>query len=171
MSILVKATPAPTARTKETKQMAYLYAGLLVVLAVTQLFTFDEFIELVPAFNLPFGTGFTYALAPLIVATEVFAIPFLLRMQLSVAFRWLSMFCGWFVRVRMANQTWTPNDYLVLIKAYILADTRHKKEEVDEDFWITINEAYKNHPECRLRRRNLDTRSTFITFTRACRRY
>lgn len=102
MSILVKATPAPTARTKETKQMAYLYAGLLVVLAVTQLFTFDEFIELVPAFNLPFGTGFTYALAPLIVATEVFAIPFLLRMQLSVAFRWLSMFFGWFVAAMWA---------------------------------------------------------------------
>lgn len=97
MSILVKAHPAPAARTKETKQMAYLYAALLVVLAVTQLFTFDEFIELVPAFHLPFGAGFTYALAPLIVAAEVFAIPFLLRMQLSVAFRWLSMLCGWFV--------------------------------------------------------------------------
>ena len=97
MSILVKATPAPPARTKETKQVAYIFAGLLVVLAVTQLFTFDEFIELVPAFNLPFGTGFTYALAPLIVAAEVFAIPFLLRMQLSIAFRWLSMLCGWFV--------------------------------------------------------------------------
>lgn len=97
MSILVKATPAPAARTKETQRMSYLYAGLLVVLAVTQLFTFEEFIELVPAFNLPFGQGFTYALAPLIVATEVFAIPFLLRMKLSVAFRWLSMLCGWFV--------------------------------------------------------------------------
>ena len=97
MSMLVKSTPAPAARTKESKQMAYLFAGILVVMAVLQLFTFDDFIELIPAFHLPLGPGATYALAPLIVAAEVFAIPFLLRMQVSVAFRWLSMVCGWFV--------------------------------------------------------------------------
>ena len=71
----------------------------------------------------------------------------------------------------MENQSWTPHDYLVLIKAYIQADTRCMEKVVDEGFWITINEAYNNHPECKLRRRNLDTRSTFVTFTSACMRY
>ena len=97
MSVLVKATSAPKPRTKESRQMAILFAALLVLFAVTQLFTFDEFLELVPAFNVPFGPLFTYTLAPLIVVAEVFALPFLLGMSVSPAFRWLSMFFGWFV--------------------------------------------------------------------------
>jgi len=97
MSILVKTTPAPKPRTKESRQMAILFAGLLVVFAVTQLFTFDEFIELIPALALPVGEVMTYSLAPLIVVAEVFALPFLLGMAVSTAFRWLSMFFSWFV--------------------------------------------------------------------------
>lgn len=97
MSILVKATPAPAARTDSTKKVAIIYAGILVVLAVTQLFTFAEFIQLVPSYNLPVSEQFAYALASIIVAAEVFAIPFLLRMKLSPAFRWLSMMLGWLV--------------------------------------------------------------------------
>jgi len=97
MSILVKATPAPRARTDATKQIAILYAGILVVLAVTQLFTFDKFIELIPTFELPLSIAATYALAPTLIAAEVFAIPFLLRMTLSPAFRALSMALGWLV--------------------------------------------------------------------------
>lgn len=93
MSIFVQATPAPAAKSHETKQIATLYAGLLTVLAVAQLFTFDEFIELFPLLGLP------VAFAPLIVACEVFALPFLLRMRLSPAFRALSMGLGWFVAV------------------------------------------------------------------------
>lgn len=91
MSIFVQATPAPAAKSPESKQIATLYAGLLTVLAVTQLFTFDTFIELFPALGLP------VALAPIIVASEVFALPFLLRMRLSPAFRVLSMGLGWVV--------------------------------------------------------------------------
>lgn len=91
MSMFVKSTPAPVAKSSETKQIAILYAGLLTLMAVTQLFTFDTFIELFSDVNLPI------VLAPLIVAAEVFALPFLLRMQVSPAFRWVSMVCGWFV--------------------------------------------------------------------------
>lgn len=97
MNFPVKATVAPKPRTKESRQMAILFAGILVIFAVTQLFTFDEFITIIPALELPLGPAMTYLLAPLIVATEVFALPFLLGMSLSVGFRWLSMFCSWFV--------------------------------------------------------------------------
>lgn len=97
MSIFATVTSAPSPRTDTAGKIALFYAGILVVLAVTQLFTFDEFIKLIATFHLPFGAAMTYALAPLLVVCEVFAIPFLLRMTLSPAFRWVSMLLGWVV--------------------------------------------------------------------------
>src|SRR5690606_29389792 len=93
----VKAVPAQQPRTKESSQIALLYAVILVIFAVGQLFTFDKFIELVPSFQLPLGEVLQFAVAPLLVMAEVLALPFLLRMTLSPAFRWLSMVCGWLV--------------------------------------------------------------------------
>lgn len=76
--------------------MALLYAILLIVMAVAQLFTFEEFIELITSFNLPLASGaLVFVIPPLLVVSEVFALPFLLRMPLSRAFRWLSMILGW----------------------------------------------------------------------------
>ena len=95
MSILVKALPAPKPRTKESVKIALLFAGILVVMAVAQLFTFEEFLPLVERFNLPLSPELIYAVGPLIVVSEVFALPFLLRMRLSTAFRYLSMFLSW----------------------------------------------------------------------------
>lgn len=94
MSIFVKALPATKPKTTEAKKVAIVYAALLVVMAVTQLFTFEEFIVHIQQLNLPVGEFGSYALAPLIVVAEVFAIPFLLRMTLSPAFRYVSMFLG-----------------------------------------------------------------------------
>ncbi len=102
MSILVKATPAPVPRTDTAKQISLLYAAILVVLVVTQLFSFDEFIELFSAFDLPGGA----ALAPIVIVVELFAIPFLLRMALSPAFRWLSMSLGWFAAAIWLFVSW-----------------------------------------------------------------
>lgn len=102
MSILAKPTDAPIARTEATRQVSVLYAAVLVIFVMAQLFTFEEFLELVLTFNLPITQGFAYTLALLIVVFELFAIPFLLRMKLSYAFRWLSMMCGW-----LAASVWT----------------------------------------------------------------
>lgn len=99
MSILVKATPAPKARTYEAKVISVLYAVILVVMAVAQLFSFEEFLVHIQQLGLPMGETATYILGPIIVVSEVFAIPFLLRMTLSPAFRYVSMFMGWFVAV------------------------------------------------------------------------
>lgn len=95
MSVLVKAIPAPKPRTKESRQMSLLLAVIFVIFALTQLFTLDEFIELIPALGLPVGEVLTYALAPVLIASEIFALPFLLGMALSPAFRWVSMGCSW----------------------------------------------------------------------------
>lgn len=97
MNFPVKATEAPAARTKESRQISIFLAGIFVVFAVAQLFTFEEFTQLVLDFRLPFGEGASYALASGIVAAEIIAIPFLLRMKLSIGFRFFSMLSGWFV--------------------------------------------------------------------------
>jgi hypothetical protein len=102
MTIFAKVSTPPLPRTKDTVKVSLLYAGVLVVMAVAQLFTFDGFIELVASFNLPFSETGDAVIAPLIIAFEVFAIPFLLRMRLSQAFRWLSMLCGWSVALLWA---------------------------------------------------------------------
>ncbi len=73
------------------------YAILLVVLVVAQLFTFDKFLPFLDTLGLPGGTRMAYFLGALVVSAEVFALPFLLRMPISRAFRWFSMFCGWLV--------------------------------------------------------------------------
>jgi len=91
MSIFVKSTPAPAPRTSESAKVSLLYAAILVIFAVAQLFTFEEFVVYMQSVNLPFSDGVNYAVAPLLVVAEVFALPFLLRMRLSPAFRYLSM--------------------------------------------------------------------------------
>ena len=99
MSIFVKSVPAQEPRSSESKKIAILYACILVVMAVTQLFTFDDFLVYFQSFGLPLSTELTYALLPTLIVAEVFAIPFLLRMRLSPAFRCVSMFFGWLVAV------------------------------------------------------------------------
>lgn len=78
-------------------RIALVYASILVVFAVTQLFSFDQFLVVVRDFALPGGKPGAYFLATVIVIAEVFALPFLLRMQVSVAMRYLSMAMGWLV--------------------------------------------------------------------------
>ena len=95
MSIFVKPTEAPKPRTDASAKISILFAGILVVMAVAQLFTFDTFIPYIQTLHLPLSVGASYALAPVLVISEVFAIPFLLRMWLSPAFRYLSMLLGW----------------------------------------------------------------------------
>lgn len=94
MSFFPIATPAPSPRSKDVANISLFYAGILTVFAVAQLFTFDALLELFADFALPGGVVAGFALAAVLVALEVFAIPFLLRMRLSPAFRWFSGFAG-----------------------------------------------------------------------------
>jgi hypothetical protein len=97
MSIFAKPTPAPTPRSKDVPRIALLFAAIILVMAVAQLFTFDKFLVLIQSFALPVTAQLSYILAALIVIFEVFSLPFLLRMPLSKAFRWVSMVSGWLV--------------------------------------------------------------------------
>lgn len=97
MSVFVIAVPAQKPRSEYSKQIALLYAAMLVIFAVAQLYSFDTFMQYFPSLGLPFPDAVTYAMAAVIVVAEIFALPFLLRMTVSPAFRWGSMVLGWCV--------------------------------------------------------------------------
>ena len=78
-------------------QAALLLAILLTIMAVGQLYEFEKFIPLIESFGAPGGHGGATLLAGMIVTSEVFALPFLLRMQTSPLMRVMSMLFGWLV--------------------------------------------------------------------------
>jgi len=112
MSMFVQAQPAPKPKTEAAKQVSLFYAAFLTIMLVAQLFTFDTFIELIVSFSLPISTALIAALPAIIVATELFALPFLLRMRISAAFRWVSMACGWLVAL-----LWTAVTFYLAVSA------------------------------------------------------
>lgn len=97
MRFFVTPTLAQKPRTKESWQISLLYAGILLVFAVTQLFTFDTFLTFIYDLNSPLPAQGAIALPAVIVVCEVLALPFMLRMTLSPAFRFISMGCSWLV--------------------------------------------------------------------------
>jgi hypothetical protein len=97
MKFLRKTTPAPKPRTKESRQISYAYAIVLIVLVLCQLFTFDKFLTLLQVFAFPGGDVTAHLVGSLIVISEVFALPFLLELNLSPLMRAVSMVFGWMV--------------------------------------------------------------------------
>lgn len=95
MSLFVQATAAPRPKTKNIRTIGIALAGVFIVMAVAQLFTFEKFPDVITAMWLPGGEDFSSVRAALIVCLEVGAIPFLLAMRLSPAARILSMVSGW----------------------------------------------------------------------------
>lgn len=99
MSIYTKATVAKVPRTPESQKIVYAYAVILIVFVLCQLFTFDGFVRLLESFWLPSGAKFAQVLASIIVFCELFALPFLLRMKLSLLMRIISMVLSWLVPI------------------------------------------------------------------------
>lgn len=97
MKVFVQPTRAQEPKTEAAKLISLFYAVILTLMIVAQLFTFEAFIELIISFNLPVSDVVVSAVAPVLVAYELFALPFLLRMTVSSAFRLLSIVCGWLV--------------------------------------------------------------------------
>ena len=95
MKFAVASWPS-TPKTKESKQAALAYAVVLIAMVATQLFSFEKFIPLLESFDLPGGLS-GRVIAVTLVVSGVLALPFLLRMKLSMAMRYLSMAAGWVV--------------------------------------------------------------------------
>lgn len=74
-------------------------AFFFVVAAVSQLFAFETFSDIIATYGLPLDEAFNKVAAAVIVTLEVFAIPFLLMMRLSLLMRVVSMVSGWLVLI------------------------------------------------------------------------
>lgn len=99
MSILTKATSANQPKTADSQKIIYFYALILIIFLLCQLFSYEDFVLLIESFWLPGGDPFARFLSSLIVASELFALPFLLRMKLSSLMRVISMVLSWIVPI------------------------------------------------------------------------
>lgn len=97
MKHYLHATLPEPPKTSDSNKAAYLLAGIFIVFALTQLFGFDEFLELLPGFNFIGGASVAKIFGVIIVICEVFALPFLLGMRLNKTIRIVSMVMGWIV--------------------------------------------------------------------------
>ncbi len=93
----IKAEPAGQPKSADSVKAAYLYAVILVVIVLAQLFTFEKFTTLMISFNFLGGEMSGRLATSLIVIFEVFALPFLLRLRLSKLMRVTSMVFSWLV--------------------------------------------------------------------------
>lgn len=93
MSFFAIPTTAPKPKTTKIRSVSLVFASFLVVLVVSQLFTYEEF----PAALTTLGISEPAAhfLASIIVVSEVLALPFLLFIKTSPLMRAVSMVSGW----------------------------------------------------------------------------
>lgn len=117
MSFFVKSTVALPPKTKNTATIAIFLAIILLVMAIMQLVNYSGFIVLLGAYILPFGNATSIGVfAGLIVFCELLALPFLFRVRLSPAMRFLSMIAGWFaVAAWFLLQVWLNHPFLFAI--------------------------------------------------------
>ena len=97
MNLFVKPTAAPVPKTPNTVWISMALAACFIILAVAQLYKYEEFPDVLAGLGLPGGVVWAPLYAALIVICEVLAVPFLLRMRLSPAMRIVSMVSGWLV--------------------------------------------------------------------------
>ncbi|HSW91729.1 MAG TPA: hypothetical protein VLG09_03735 [Candidatus Saccharimonadales bacterium] len=98
MSFFVQSTDAPTPKTANVRIVSLLLAGIFMIMVVAQLFTFEDYSDVIASI-----TGLSIApatiVSAMIVVFEVAALPFLFSMRLSVLGRVVSMFSGWLTAI------------------------------------------------------------------------
>lgn len=99
MSFFVQSAPARAPKTKNIRGISIALAGIITLMAVAQLFKFEEFPRVIEETWLPVGGDMSLLWAAFIVILEVLALPFLLAMYLSKAMRITSMVAGWLIAV------------------------------------------------------------------------
>lgn len=95
--MFAKAERALEPLSQTAKKAAWLYAAILTIMVVAQLFAFENLVPLFQDMAFPGGDGTGSLLICLIAFAEIFALPFLLRMPLSPLMRWFSLGCSIFV--------------------------------------------------------------------------
>jgi len=119
MSIFpARATDAPRPKNIQLLVVSYAAAALLLGMAVAQLVTFDKFLPLVQDAYLSGERPPAQLIVAVIVASEVFALPFLLRLRLSPLARISSVGCGF-----LAAGTWLMLQVTQLIEGVSTTST------------------------------------------------
>lgn len=95
MKYFAKPVDAPAVKFKNAEYLGLGLAAIFVIITVAQLFTFEDFIVIIEKSLTPVSVFLAAIAPPLLVVSGVFFLPFLLRMRISIAFRWLSMILGW----------------------------------------------------------------------------
>ena len=91
--MLARTTP-PTPRLPRIQSAAWLAAGMLIVMLVAQLFTYESFASVLSVV-LPFNDSVLVTIASAkVVVLELLALPFLLNMRLSRLMRFVSAACA-----------------------------------------------------------------------------
>lgn len=135
MSFFVQSVSAPAPKTAHASKVSVALAAVFVVLAVAQLYSYEEYPTVIASLWLPGGVQFAYLFAGLIVALEVAAVPFLLRMHLSPAMRVVSMMSGWLVvSVWLAVSLWLNLTVNAVTNSGVLGAT----VPVMPGWWMTI---------------------------------
>lgn len=90
MKYRVVPTDPPLSKFPYASWLGYGAAAVVTALVVVQLFLLEKFIDGSSAFFYPYLGEVAAAIAPVVIACEFFALPMLLQLRLSVAFRWFS---------------------------------------------------------------------------------
>lgn len=84
----------PRTISMKTAISSWVLAGLFIILACTQLITYEKFVPIIQNYQV-FDGVFGKIIAAFLVTSEVFALPFILRMRLSPLFRLFSLYCAY----------------------------------------------------------------------------
>lgn len=95
MNDLLKSSLPQPPKSSDSKKVAYFFAAILIIFALGQLFTFNEFLDLICDYRLIGGVFIGRLFGGLLIISEVFALPFLLGMRLNQTFRIISMVMSW----------------------------------------------------------------------------
>lgn len=124
MSFFVKSTLARLPKTKNVRPISIGLAAVFVVMAVSQLFTFERFADVIVSMGVPGSGEFSSVRAAVIVTLEVAAVPFLLGMRLSLAMRVVSMVSGWLaILIWLTDSLWVNLLEVKPLNSGLLGDT------------------------------------------------
>lgn len=124
MSFFVQPTASSRPKNKYVELASIMLAAVFVILAVAQLYSYEDFPDVVASLWLPGGRAYADLWAAMIVILEVAAIPFLLSMRLSLAMRIVSMSAGWLsVMAWLVVTTWANISVNAVTNAAVLGAT------------------------------------------------
>ncbi|MFI5212810.1 MAG: hypothetical protein ACHQTE_02520 [Candidatus Saccharimonadales bacterium] len=124
MSIFVQATDAPRYENGVVTGVSLVLAGIFAVMAVAQLFTYEDFPAALSGYWLLGGQVSVHLVAALLVTFEVFTLPFLLRMRVSPLMRLMSLAFAWLAAaVWLVLSLWVVTTTNALTNAGLLGAT------------------------------------------------